>query len=439
MALNVSVIGTGYVGLVTGTCFADMGYIVTCIDIDEKKIQKLKQGKSPIYEPGLNELLERNIEAKRLLFSTNYDSVKTAQVIFLAVGTPSQENGEADLSYLIKASESVGKNLSDDAIVVIKSTVPVGTHKKVDDALRKNTTKRYHVVNNPEFLKEGSAIDDFMRPDRVVIGFTDPYGAQIMQELYEPLVRQGNPIYLMSNVSAEMTKYAANCFLATKISFINEIAKLCDLTGADIEEVRKGMISDKRIGHHFLYPGPGYGGSCFPKDVRALMTTSKQFGLTLKIVEAVEQVNEEQKQYVFGKIIKHFKNDLKGKKFGFWGVAFKPKTDDIRESPAIVLAENIIKHGGKIQFYDPIAAENFKDHMKGHSDQIESYNNKYDALNGCDALVLMTEWPEFRAPDFHEISERLKGKNIFDARNIYPTEKVLEHGFKYFAVGKKID
>lgn len=441
--MKVSIIGTGYVGLVSGTCFAEMDNDVTCIDIDPKKIETLKQGKSPIYEPGLTDMLERNIKAKRLSFSTSYESVKDAKTIFIAVGTPSKDDGEANLEYLKQATIQIAKNISDDAIVVIKSTVPVGTCNLVKNLLKENTTKRFHVVNNPEFLKEGAAIEDFMKPDRVVIGYdteskTGEFAAEVMEELYAPLMRQGNPIFKMSNLSAEMTKYAANCFLATKISFINEVAKLCDLVGADIEEVRKGITSDKRIGPHFLYPGPGYGGSCFPKDVKALMKTAEKAGMTLSVVKAADDVNNVQKLYLYEKIKTHFKGDLKGKTFTFWGVAFKPKTDDIREAPAIYIAEALSKAGAKVKFFDPVAAENYQSFMKSLNVEVTEVANKYDALNGSDGLVLITEWPEFRGPDFSEIKSRLKYPLIVDGRNIFPVQKLVEMGFNYMAVGKKV-
>jgi UDPglucose 6-dehydrogenase len=439
--MKVSVIGTGYVGLVSGTCFAEIGHDVTCIDIDPKKIDTLKAGKSPIYEPGLTELLERNIKSGRLHFSTSYESVKNAKSVFLAVGTPSADDGRADLKYLKAAALEVAKNISDDTIIVIKSTVPVGTSTEIRKLISENTKKRFHLVNNPEFLKEGSAVEDFMRPDRVIIGHQDEGAYKVMEELYAPLVRQGNPIYGMSNLSAEMSKYAANCFLATKISFINEIARLCDATGSDIEEVRKGISSDKRIGGHFLYPGPGYGGSCFPKDVKALIATAEDFGMNLKIVNATEEVNDEQKGYIFEKIAKKFGANLKDKTFTFWGVAFKANTDDVREASAITLARKIIAAGGKVNFFDPVASENFLEVMKHYPEcegKITSFENKYDCLNGVDALVTMTEWREFRVPDFGEVKTRLKNKIIFDGRNLYDTKSILAEGFEYFAIGKRI-
>lgn len=439
--MKVSVIGTGYVGLVSGTCFAEIGHDVTCIDIDPKKIETLKAGKSPIYEPGLTELLDRNIKSNRLHFSTSYESVKTAKSIFLAVGTPSADDGRADLKYLKAAAVEVAKNMADDAIIVIKSTVPVGTSVEIKKIISENTSKKFHIVNNPEFLKEGSAVEDFMRPDRVIIGHQDLEAFKVMEELYAPLVRQGNPIYGMSNLSAEMSKYAANCFLATKISFINEVARLCDATGADIEEVRKGISSDKRIGGHFLYPGPGYGGSCFPKDVKALLRTAEDYGMNLKIVNATEVVNDEQKAYVFEKIKKRFGENLTGKTFAFWGVAFKANTDDVRETSAQALAIKLCKAGANVNFFDPVAAENFMIMMKAHKEcegKLKSFENKYDCLNGCDAMVTMTEWREFNTPDFNEVKNRLKNKIIFDGRNLYDTQTVLKSGFEYFAIGKKI-
>jgi len=439
--MKVSVIGTGYVGLVSGTCFAEIGHEVTCIDLDVEKIETLKQGKSPIYEPGLSELIVRNSASKRLHFSTDYASVKEAKCIFLAVGTPASENGEADLTYLFKAAESVAKELSDDAIVVIKSTVPVGSNAEVEKCIGNKTKKRFHLVNNPEFLKEGTAVEDFMRPDRVIIGHHDEYAAKVMKELYAPLVAQGNPIYMMSNLSAEMSKYAANAFLATKISFINEVAHLCDYTGADINEVRQGISSDKRIGSKFLYPGPGYGGSCFPKDVKALFHTAKKNGMDFKIVRATEEVNDAQKIRMLEKMLDYFAGSIEGRIFAFWGTAFKANTDDIRESAAIYLAEAIIKVGGRVHYFDPVAGDNFAKYMQGNSatkNQTQQFSNKYDCLNDCDGLVTMTEWREFRVPDFAEVKNRLKTAAIFDARNLYDTQKILDEGFAYFAIGKRI-
>ncbi len=439
--MKVSVIGTGYVGLVSGTCFAEIGHSVTCIDVVSEKIQMLKSGKSPIYEPGLNDLLERNIQAERLQFSTDYSSCQEAEAIFLAVGTPSTDSGQADLKYLKEAAESAAVHLSNDAIVVIKSTVPVGTGNSIREFIASKTNKKFYLVNNPEFLKEGSAVEDFMRPDRVIIGSNDKYARKKMDELYAPLVRQGNPIYHMSNFSAEVTKYAANCFLATKISFINEIAKFCDLTGADIEEVRKGISTDRRIGRHFLYPGPGYGGACFPKDIKALMFTAKELGMELKIVQATENVNKAQKVCMYEKISHFFQGDLKGRVFAFWGVAFKANTDDVRGSAAIDMAKALIQAGAQVRFYDPVASHNYTSLMSQNPmcrGKIHQSSNMYDCLDECDGLVTMTEWREFRNPDFKALEKRLKVPVIFDARNLFETKRVLDYGFDYRAIGKKI-
>jgi UDPglucose 6-dehydrogenase len=438
---DVSVIGTGYVGLVSGTCFAEIGHHVTCIDIDPRKIDLLKDGKSPIYEPGLNDLLGRNIKANRLKFSTSYDSCAHADVIFLAVGTPSGDDGNADLSYLESAAESVANNLKDKAVVVIKSTVPVGTGNRIRDLISQKTQKDFYLVNNPEFLKEGSAIEDFMRPDRVIIGSQEEFAAKQMDELYAPLLRQGNPIYHVSNLSAEMTKYAANCFLATKISFINEIANLCDKTGADVEQVRKGISSDIRIGKHFLYPGPGYGGSCFPKDVKALIYTAKEYGTELKIVQAAEDVNDNQKTVMFDKMKNHFAGDLKGKSFAFWGVAFKANTDDVRETSAIAMARALVTAGAEVRFYDPVASDNYLKMMEEYpvtNGKLHSIADMYEVMEGCDGLITMTEWREFRNPDYAKMKAALKTPVVFDARNLFDTLKTQEAGFSYYAIGKHI-
>ena len=439
--MKVVMIGTGYVGLVSGTCFAEIGHEVTCIDIDEAKMAKLERGESPIFEPGLSELLKRNISHGRLQFSLSYDSVKESDAVFLAVGTPTGEDGQADLKYLYAAAESVAENLPEGGIIVIKSTVPVGTSAKLREFIESKTKKSFFLVNNPEFLKEGSAVEDFMRPDRVVIGHQSEEAAKAMEELYSPLVRQGNPIFMMSNLSAEMTKYAANCFLATKISFINEIAKLCDLAGADINEVRKGISSDVRIGTHFFYPGPGYGGSCFPKDVQALVQTAKELGTDLKIVQATEEVNDRQKTYMYHKVADHFSGDLKGKTFAFWGVAFKANTDDVREAPAIYMSKALVQAGAKVRFYDPEASANFSELMESYpvtEGKLELLSDMYTCLEGCDALITMTEWREFQAPDFKKVKSKLKSAVIFDSRNLYKTQKVLDEGFDYYAIGKHV-
>lgn len=437
--MKVVMIGTGYVGLVSGTCFAELGNQVTCIDISEEKINLLKEGKSPIYEPGLNDLLERNISAGRIEFTTSYEAVKDADCIFLAVGTPSADDGRADLKYLFKAAEQIAETISGGAIIVVKSTVPVGTGDKLREFISTKTKKTFDLVNNPEFLKEGSAVEDFMRPDRVIIGYRDASAAEVMKELYSPLVRQGNPIFLMSNISAELSKYASNAFLATKISFINEMAQLCDATGADIEEVRLGLMSDQRIGRHFLYPGPGYGGSCFPKDVKALVHTAKEYDIDLKIVNSTEEVNHEQKVYMFKKIEKRL-GSLEGKKFGFWGVAFKPNTDDIRESPAIDMARALVAKGAEVHFYDPVAGKNFFEEMETEAltrGKVKMISDKYECLEGASGLVIMTEWREFKFPELDKIKKLLIEPLIFDARNIFETKKIQDAGFEYFSIGKQ--
>lgn len=436
--MKLSIIGTGYVGLVTGTCFAEMGHDVTCIDIDAAKVERMKKGECPIYEPGLEPLMQSNYKEGRLHFANNYDSVTKAEAIFLAVGTPSSDDGQADLKYVFGACDSIIPYLQDGSIVVVKSTVPVGTGNKVREYIKGKTNKKFHVVNNPEFLKEGSAVDDFMKPERIIIGAQEAEAAQRIDDLYEPFNRQVKRTIHMSNISAEMTKYAANCFLATKISFMNEVARLCDIVGADVEEVRHGISTDSRIGSQFLYPGPGYGGSCFPKDVKALVFTAKEHGARFKIVEAVEEVNKEQKKYLVSKVKKHFKDDIKGKTFVLWGTAFKANTDDIRETPAIDTAVALHQAGAKVRFHDPEASDNFEKLMGQMNIPVDQFENKYDALNGADGLLIITEWKQYRAPDFEEIKSRLKTPIIFDGRNLYNTKKVLEMGFTYYAIGKAI-
>lgn len=436
--MKLSIIGTGYVGLVTGTCFAEMGHDVTCIDIDAAKVERMKKGECPIFEPGLEPMMQANFNEGRLHFSNNYESVTKAEAIFLAVGTPSSDDGQADLKYVFGACDSIAPYLRDGSIIVVKSTVPVGTGNKVREYLKSKTTKKFFVVNNPEFLKEGSAVEDFMKPERIVVGCLENEAGDKIEELYEPFNRQVKRTIRMSNISAEMTKYAANCFLATKISFMNEVARLCDIVGADVEEVRHGISTDSRIGTQFLYPGPGYGGSCFPKDVKALVFTAKENGIRFKIVEAVEEVNKEQKKYMASKVLKHFQHNLKGKTFVLWGTAFKANTDDIRETPAIDTAIALHEAGAKVRIHDPEAADHFEQHMGKLGIPVDQFENKYDALNGADGLIVMTEWKQYRAPDFEEIKSRLKMPVIFDARNLYNTKKVLEQGFSYYAVGKAI-
>jgi UDPglucose 6-dehydrogenase len=436
--MKLSIIGTGYVGLVTGTCFAEMGHNVTCIDIDAAKVERMKKGECPIFEPGLESLMQQNHNEGRLQFSNNYESVTKAEAVFLAVGTPSSDDGQADLKYVFAALDSIAPFIADGSVIVVKSTVPVGTGYKVREHLKSKTKKKFYVVNNPEFLKEGSAVEDFMKPERIIIGAAENEAAERIEELYEPFNRQVKRTIRMSNISAEMTKYAANCFLATKISFMNEVAQLCDIIGADVEEVRKGISTDSRIGSQFLYPGPGYGGSCFPKDVRALVYTAKENGIRFKIVEAVEEVNKAQKKYLLTKVMKHFKNDIKGKTFVIWGTAFKANTDDIRETAAIDTVVGLHEAGAKVRFHDPEAADHFQTLMNKMNIPTDQFENKYDALNGADGLLVLTEWKQYRAPDFEEIKSRLKEAVIFDGRNLYSTKKVLEQGFSYYAIGKAI-
>ncbi len=436
--MKLSIIGTGYVGLVTGTCFAEMGHDVTCIDIDAAKVERMKNGECPIYEPGLETMMQANYKEGRLHFSNNYDSVSKADAIFLAVGTPASEDGQADLKYIFGACDSIAPHLKNGSVVVVKSTVPVGTGYKVREHLKAKSDKSFFVVNNPEFLKEGSAVEDFMKPERIIIGSQEDAAAEIIEELYEPFNRQVKRTIRMSNISAEMTKYAANCFLATKISFMNEVARLCDITGADVEEVRTGISTDSRIGTQFLYPGPGYGGSCFPKDVKALVYTAKENGIRFKIIEAVEEVNKEQKKYIFGKVLKHFNNNLKGKTFVLWGAAFKANTDDIRDTPSIDTALALHEAGAKVRIHDPQAADHFEQYMAKLNVPVDQFENKYEALNGADGLIVMTEWKQYRAPDFEEMKTRLKEHVIFDGRNLYNTKKILEQGFTYYAIGKMI-
>lgn len=435
--MNISVIGTGYVGLVSGVCFAEMGNKVTCIDIDKNKVAMMSDGKSPIYEPGLEPMMIRNIKDGRVSFSTSYDSVKDAKAVFMAVGTPSGDDGNADLSYLYSALDSLVPNISENLIVVLKSTVPVGTGEAVKKYLAKKTDKKFYVVNNPEFLKEGSAVQDFLKPQRVIVGTDSDFAFEVIEKLYKPFVTQTKRTLKTSNLSAEVVKYAANCFLATKISFMNEIARLCDKTGADVDEVRYGIATDSRIGSEFLYPGPGYGGSCFPKDVKALIYKAQEVGLDFQIVKATEEVNKEQKLYVYKKMEKFF-GDFNGKTIAVWGTAFKANTDDIRETPAQYVVEAIHNKGGKVKFYDPEAGVNFDNYCKEQKWNAQLMDNKYDCLNDSDALVVLTEWKEFRVPDFSEIHKRLKAPVLFDGRNLYDTEQVLDFGFEYFAVGKAI-
>lgn len=436
--MKIAVVGTGYVGLVTGTCFAEVGIDVVCIDVDQKKIDNLKKGIMPIYEPGLEEMVLRNTEKERLQFSTSLaESIKDCDVAFIAVGTPPGEDGSADLKYVLAVAKEIGQNLNDYCVVVTKSTVPVGTAKKVKNAVSEELAKRnanieFDVASNPEFLKEGAAIDDFLKPDRIVIGVESKRAEEKMRKLYKPFLLNGHPIIFMDVPSAEMTKYAANSMLATKISFMNDIANLCEIMGADVNMVRKGIGSDGRIGNKFIYPGIGYGGSCFPKDVKALIKTAKDNGYTMQILESVESVNDAQKSVLFNKIVKHFNGNLKGKTFAMWGLSFKPKTDDMREAPSLVIIEKLLAAGANVKAYDPVAMKEAK-HILG--EQIEYAKNENNALIDADALLVVTEWPEFRSPDFLVIKKLMKGNAIFDGRNIYDIAEMKELGFDYYCIG----
>jgi len=433
--MKIAVIGTGYVGLVTGVCFSETGNTVTCVDIDASKIEKLKSGKITIYEPGLELLFERNLSQKRLYFTTNLEEgIKDAKVIFLALPTPPGEDGSADLKYVLGVAKELGPMLKDYAVIVDKSTVPVGTADKVREEISIGAKVDFDVVSNPEFLREGVAVDDFMKPDRVVIGTRSDKAKKIMETLYAPFVRQGNPIIFMDERSAELTKYAANSFLATKITFMNEIANLCEILGADVDEVRKGIGTDSRIGKRFLFPGIGYGGSCFPKDVQALSKSAEDVDYNFQILNAVMKVNDAQKTKLIPKIKEHLGNDLKGKKIALWGLAFKPQTDDIREAPALYNIDALIKEGVKIYAYDPEAMENVKNQI---GNTITYCKDQYEALENADALLIATEWSLFRTPDFEKISELMKQKLIFDGRNLYDLDSMQQLGFKYISIGRK--
>ncbi len=432
--MKVCVIGTGYVGLVVGTCLAEMGNDVMCVDNNEKKLEDLKNGIVPIYEPGLEELITTNVSENRLTFSSDLkQAVEKSLVCFIAVGTPQGEDGSADLQYVCQVAESIGKYMNDYKVIVDKSTVPVGTADKVTEIIKKQTTQPFDVVSNPEFLKQGAAVDDFLKPDRVVIGSNSPKATAIMQELYAPFLRTGNPVITMNVKSAEMTKYAANSFLAVKISYANEIANICEKVGADAEMVRIGMCSDRRIGTQFLFPGLGYGGSCFPKDVKALLKTAKDNGCDIQMLEAADSINKLQRKHFIDKILKHYNNDVTGKTFAVWGLAFKPKTDDMREAPAITIINALLEKGAKVQAYDPKAMDMAKFHF---ADRITYAKNSYEALEQADALLLLTEWNEFRRPDFERIKNLLKTPIIFDGRNQYNKDRMVEKGFTYYCVGK---
>jgi len=433
--MNIAVVGTGYVGLVTGTCFAETGNNVICVDNNEQKVQRLRQGEVPIFEPGLDVLFERNTKEGRLHFTTNLrEAVDHAQIIFLALPTPPGEDGSADLSYIMGVARELGGIISDYKVIVDKSTVPVGTAEKVAAILAEKLPKKmFDVVSNPEFLREGVAVEDFLKPDRVVVGTRSEKARKAMKQLYEPFVRQGNPIYFMDERSAEMTKYAANSYLAARISFMNEIANLCEKLGANVDQVRIGMGSDSRIGKRFLFPGIGYGGSCFPKDVQALAKTASAHSYDFKILKSVMKVNTIQKGVLTKKIRKHYKNDLEGKTFAVWGLAFKPNTDDIREAPALVIIDELLKVGAQVRVFDPEAMNNVK---AIYGNRIKFCDNMYDTLDGADALCILTEWAEFRNPDFERITSMLNENIIFDGRNLYDLDQIKSLGFQYVSIGR---
>ncbi len=433
--MNIAVIGTGYVGLVTGTCFAETGNKVTCVDIDREKVEKLKSGKITIYEPGLEILFERNIRQGRLSFTTNLEEgIAGAKIIFLALPTPPGEDGSADLKYVLGVADSLGPILKDYCVIVDKSTVPVGTAEKVRDRIAAKAKVEFDVVSNPEFLREGVAVEDFMKPERVVVGTSSDKAKKIMEALFAPFVRQGNPIIFMDERSAELTKYAANSFLATKITFMNEIANLCELLGADVDSIRKGMGTDSRIGKRFLFSGIGYGGSCFPKDVQALAKSSDDANYDFKILDAVMTVNHSQKTKMIPLMREFFKNNLKGKTIAIWGLSFKPHTDDIREAPALENIDQLLSEGVIIKAHDPEAMNNVKKIMGG---KIQYFEDPYDSVKGVDAILIATEWPEFRTPDFERVSALMKSKVIFDGRNLYDLAQMKELGFTYFSIGRQ--
>lgn len=432
--MKLCVVGTGYVGLVAGTCFAESGNDVTCVDIDQRKIADLRKGKIPIYEPGLEELIRRNATDRRLHFTTDLaGAVRDAMVCFIAVGTPQDDDGSADVSMVLQAGADIAKAMPGYRIVVLKSTVPVGTADKMRETMAANTTHPFDVVSNPEFLKEGAAVEDFMKPDRVVIGGSSDRALSLIKELYAPFVRTENPILVMDNRSAEMTKYAANAFLATRISFINQVANLCEKVGADVAEVRRGIGFDRRIGHYFLFPGVGYGGSCFPKDVRAVIRTAEEYEMDFSLLKEVEVVNDKQKMLLVEKVHAHFGTNLRGRKFAVWGLAFKPRTDDMREAPAVVIIEELLKSGAEIAVHDPEALTRAQE-MFGN--RVTYHRTSYDALLGADALLIVTEWNEFRRPDFARMRELMKTPLILDGRNLYEPVVMRQEGFAYYPIGR---
>lgn len=439
--MKISVVGTGYVGLVSGACFAETGVTVSCVDINEEKINRLKQGIIPIYEPGLDQLVSRNVEKGRLFFTTSLkESIVDADAVFIAVGTPPGEDGSADLKYVLGVAKEVGESIDHYMVIINKSTVPVGTAKKVKAVIQEQLAKRgeeipFDVASNPEFLKEGNAIEDFLKPDRIIVGVDSELAQKTVNRLYKPFLLNGHPLIFMDIHSAEMTKYASNAMLATKISFMNDIANLCEIVGADVNMVRKGMGSDSRIGNKFIYPGIGYGGSCFPKDVQALIRTGSDNKYSLDILKAVENVNNRQKSVLFDKIKKHYNGDLKGKTFAIWGLSFKPQTDDMREAPSVVIIENLLKEGAHVKAYDPVAMNEAK-HKLG--DKITYGKDAYDVILDADALLVITEWPEFRIPNFKVLGRLLKNTVIFDGRNIYEPSEMKELGFTYYSIGRQI-
>ena len=431
--MKITMIGTGYVGLVTGTCFAESGNDVTCLDVDTRKVDLLNKGGVPIYEPGLEELVKRNAASGRLKFTTNYEeAISKAKCVFICVGTPQDETGAADLKYVKAAAENMAPYLQRGTIVICKSTVPVGTNRKVAEWIRSKTQTQFSIASNPEFLKEGAAIDDFTKPDRVVVGVDDAEAADVLQEVYKPFLRTEKPFITVGIESAEMIKYAANCMLATKISFINEMANICEKVGADINEVRKGIGHDARIGFSFLFPGVGYGGSCFPKDVRALASLAAEHGVEPRILRTVDETNDQQKHVLFRKLSAHFGGDLKGRTIAVWGLSFKPRTDDIREAPSLVLIHSLLEAGAKVRVHDPVALENVR---KEIGDTVEYCIHHYDACEGADAIAIVTEWNEFRNPDFDYIKLKMKAPVIFDGRNLYDRRKMAARGFTYSGVG----
>ena len=435
--MKIGVIGTGYVGLVVGTCFAETGNAVICVDIDEKKIRMLKKGKSPIYEPGLDQLLTKNIREKRIVFTTDLrKAVEQSEVLFLALPTPPSEDGSADLRHVLSVAEKIGRYINGYKVIVNKSTVPVSTADNVRQVVGKNAKHEFDVVSNPEFLKEGAAVSDFMKPDRIVVGSRSPRAIRVMQDLYAPFIRTGNPVIITDERSSELIKYAANSFLATKISFMNEIANLCDRVGADVDMVRKGIGSDPRIGQQFLFAGVGYGGSCFPKDVKALIKTAEDYKYDFRILNSVQWVNKQQRKLFTEQIFRHFNNRVAGKVFAVWGLSFKPNTDDMREAPAVSILSDLLKRRAKIRVFDPVAMNEARRYFKS---SVTYCKSNYDALRGADALIVVTEWNEFRRPDFDQMKKLMRGFVVFDGRNIYDPQSLHEKEFIYYGIGRRVN